>query len=262
MVLHRSCCRCSTRGDYGIRWGFVWITWIFGSVFVAYAICPAFAVLSQRRHQNPGEVKTMCWCVLLLIRPSLISAILISLLFHLVAFCYLFCSFLVGCVDDFTLDQGCKQTCYWMLGCPCLNSATLKASLQSVVGTALRWDARHVKRVPGNEGPRWEDDAWLEQNLMARMSFKLPKIGILPLPIAQSIGVFEYHTDHGWCDAVSGLDKLYKFRYRWGPRKVREHHRPEAMQIWSVDYGCDERKWSNMYYAFRCWVLMSEYLWH
>jgi len=32
-----------------------------------------------------------------------------------------------------------------------------QASLQSVVDTALRWDARHVKRVPGNEGPRWED---------------------------------------------------------------------------------------------------------
>ena len=73
-----------------------------------------------------------------------------------------------------------------------------------------------MKRVPGNEGPRWEDDAWLEQNLTARMSFKLPRIGILPLPIAQSIGAFEDHTDHGWCDAVSGLDKYgqVKFRYR------------------------------------------------
>lgn len=32
-----------------------------------------------------------------------------------------------------------------------------QASLQSVVDTALRWDARHVKRVPSSEGARWED---------------------------------------------------------------------------------------------------------
>ena len=43
----------------------------------------------------------------------------------------------------------------------CFNCDAFQASLQSVVDTALRWDARHVKRVPSSEGARWEDVTWL-----------------------------------------------------------------------------------------------------
>lgn len=32
-----------------------------------------------------------------------------------------------------------------------------QASLQSVVDTSLRWDARHIKRIPGREGAHWEE---------------------------------------------------------------------------------------------------------
>ncbi|CAK9009849.1 unnamed protein product, partial [Durusdinium trenchii] len=37
-----------------------------------------------------------------------------------------------------------------------------QASLQSVVDTSLRWDARHIKRIPGREGAHWEEDGTVD----------------------------------------------------------------------------------------------------
>lgn len=112
MVLHRSCCRCSTRGDYGIssvgfclnhlnccKCFFAYVTHVICLAFVRHCCdtCTDWLThgiwargrLSQRRHQNPGEVKTMCWCVLLLIRPfiAIHCYVDLSFLIHLVAFC-------------------------------------------------------------------------------------------------------------------------------------------------------------------------------
>ncbi|CAK9099082.1 Protein ILITYHIA [Durusdinium trenchii] len=47
-----------------------------------------------------------------------------------------------------------------------------QASLQSVVDTSLRWDARHIKRIPGREGAHWEEATELHGKKLGRSSIK------------------------------------------------------------------------------------------